>query len=152
MHWSYIFLALNHRNNHNGNLVWYLLTKYCLPCTVNQGTASISNKKSYCKISQSLVTMRFVFRFVQSLYIAGILSVLQLKCISNSKEIKQINYQSCGFKFSPDLLIWHLIRYWISSNNTVMFWFRWMLISILWSSRFYTAFLLKLNLLNWWNA
>ena len=55
-----------------------------------QGPVSISDKTSYCKISQSLEAARFVFRIVPSLWnLTGTSAAGLPKCLSNFKAMRK---------------------------------------------------------------
>ena len=57
-------------------------------CPELQGPISISDKLSYCKISQSLEAARFVFRIVWSLWnLTGTSAAGLPKCLSNFKAV-----------------------------------------------------------------
>ena len=56
---------------------------------VQQGPVSISDKASYCKISQSLEAARFVFRIVRSIWnLTGTSAGGLPKCLSNFKTMR----------------------------------------------------------------
>ena len=67
----------------NTRQISYLLMLWLL------GPVSISDKTSYCKISQSLKATRFVFRIVQSLWnLTGTSAAGLPKCLSNFKAMR----------------------------------------------------------------
>ena len=75
------------------------------------GPISISDKASYCNISQSIETARFLFRIIRSLWnLTGTSAAVLPKCLSNFND--NLNYQSRSFETSRDLTIRRLIGYW----------------------------------------
>ena len=71
----------------------------------DQGPVSISDKTSYCKISQNLEAARFLFILVRSLWNLTGISAAPLWC-------DDLNSQTCDFQISRDLMIRFLIGYW----------------------------------------
>ena len=86
-----------------------------------QGPVSISDKTSYCKISQSLEVARFVCRIVWSFWN---LTAHQQHCCRDacqiSKRCHNSNYQSRGFETWRNLTRRRLIRYWNRAQNSLL--------------------------------
>ena len=64
---------------------------HCITYNSIQGLVSISDKTSYCKISQSLRAVRFVFRIIRTFWnLTGALAVMLPMCLSNFKVMRYL--------------------------------------------------------------
>ena len=78
----------------------------------DQVPVSISDKTSYCKISQSLESTRFVFRIVRSLWnLTGTSTAGCRYARQISKRCDTLNHQFRGFETSRDRMMRRLIVY-----------------------------------------
>ena len=97
-----------------------MLTKTSNVICYHQGPISISDKTSYCKISQSLEATRFVFKIVWSLWNwIGTLAAVLPRCLSNLERLEKFKPESHSFETSRDLTIRCLIGYWNRAQTTM---------------------------------
>ena len=80
------------------------------------GPVSISDKTSYCKISQSLEGARFVYNIEGSLWNS---TALLPRNLSNVKAMRQ----SCGFEVSRNPMVRRLIGHWdVAQHHRDVYW------------------------------